>query len=191
MVTLVGISGDKAVLTIGGGAPKVLRVGEVHQSIRLIAVEGNQVVVEEDGQRRTLSMGFASSGSASANSARQVVLNADGRGHFIASGQVNQADVRFVVDTGASLVTLPKSLALRAGVALDNARRASVTTAGGVVPAWRVTLNRVRLDGITLHMVEAVVLEDVSLPMALLGMSFLNRTNMNREGDRLTLTQRY
>jgi aspartyl protease family protein len=96
-----------------------------------------------------------------------------------------------VVDTGASLVTLPKSLASRAGVHLDQARQTRVATAGGAVNAWQVKLNNVAVGGIQLHMVDAVVLEDSHLPIALLGMSFLNRTNMNREGSTLTLVQRY
>jgi len=40
-------------------------------------------------------------------------------------------------------------------------------------------------------MVEAIIMEDAQLSVPLLGMSFLKRTNMKNEGDRLTLIQRY
>lgn len=191
MVALSGILGDKALLSIAGAPPKVMRVGDVHLAVKLVSVHDNQVVVEEDGRRRTIVMGAANSGALASDGQRKVVLNADGRGLFSASGQVNNKDVRFIVDTGASLVTLPRSMALRSGVSLDNAQRAGMSTAGGVVPAWKVKLNKVSVGEITVHMVDAAILDDANLPYALLGMSFLSRTNMNREGEQLTLIQRY
>jgi aspartyl protease family protein len=55
-----------------------------------------------------------------------------------------------------------------------------------------VKLDNVRVGDITLNNVDASVLEGTGLSSyALLGMSFLNRTQMNRDGDRLTLTRRY
>lgn len=193
-ITLSGLLGDKALLSIDGGPPRVMRVGDVHQSVRLVAVADNQVVVEEAGRRRTIVLGFVSQGGggvAREDEGRQAVLRADGSGHFLASGRVNGSEVRFVVDTGASLVTLPKSIASRAGVSLQGARPTRVATAGGVVDAWQVRLNKVGVGGIQLHLVDALVLEDRHLPVALLGMSFLNRTEMRQEGGVLTLSQRY
>jgi aspartyl protease family protein len=52
-------------------------------------------------------------------------------------------------------------------------------------------LNQVRLGDISLHLVEGVVVEGQGLPVSLLGMSFLNRTEMTRDGDRMVLTRRY
>jgi aspartyl protease family protein len=190
MVNLSGILGDKALLSIAGSPPRVMQVGEVRQGVRLISVQGDQVVVEEHGRRRPISLGFASS-APSAPTANETVLYADGSGHFTATGKVNGTAVGFLVDTGASLVTLPRSVAVRAGVSLDNAAQAGVLTAGGVVTAWHVLLNTVSVGDIALHMVDAVVLDDTKLPVALLGMSFLNRTDMTRTGVMLTLTQRY
>jgi aspartyl protease family protein len=48
----------------------------------------------------------------------------------------------------------------------------------------------VRLGGIELHQVEAVVIEK-GLDVVLLGMSFLNRVEMRRDGDTMTLTRRF
>lgn len=190
IVTVSGILGDKALLSVAGSPPRVMRVGESYQSIKLMEVQKDQVVVEEEGRRRTIPMGFSSSG-ASGGGGKKVVLHADGRGMFLAPGAVNGADVRFVLDTGASVVSIPKSVAVRAGVALDDGRRSRVSTAGGVVYGWSVKLNQVQVGDISIHMVDAVVLEDSHLSIALLGMSFLNRTNLSREGDLLTLSQRY
>jgi aspartyl protease family protein len=191
-VTLSGILGDKALLSVSGGAPKVVRVGEAYRSVKLVEVANNQVVVEEDGRRRTIALGFSSAGGSPARpQEKNAVLYSDGRGHFMAAGRVNGTEVSFVVDTGASVVTLPKSMARRAGVALEAAPSTLVATAGGVVKAWPVKLNQVTVGGISLHLVDGVVLEDSHLPVALLGMSFLNRTDMTREGQVMTLRQRY
>ncbi len=190
-ITVSGILGEKALIGIGAAPPKVMSVGDVSLGVRLLAVQGQQVVIEEGGKRRTLQVGFGFSPGGASESAASAVLTADGRGQFFASGVVNGNSVRFLVDTGASTVVLPRSLALRAGVVLENANVVGVSTANGRVRASRVLLNTVRVGGLTANMVEAIIMEDAQLPVALLGMSFLKRTNMKNEGDRLTLSQRY
>jgi aspartyl protease family protein len=56
--------------------------------------------------------------------------------------------------------------------------------------AYRLKLDTVRVGGVAVQNVDAVITEGNSLPIALLGMSFLNRTDMKREGTILTLTKR-
>jgi aspartyl protease family protein len=118
-------------------------------------------------------------------------MSADGRGQFYSAGEVNGNAVRFLVDTGASAVTLPRSVAIRSGVLLGNATQVGVSTANGGVRANRVLLNTVRVGNVSLNMVEAIVMDDAQLSQPLLGMSFLKRTNMKHEGDTLSLSQRY
>ena len=65
-----------------------------------------------------------------------------------------------------------------------------MNTANGMAPAWRVKLDTGPAGGITLERVETLVMENQSMPV-LLGMSFLNRTNMRREGQLMILTKRY
>lgn len=167
-----------------------MAVGDSHLGVKLLAVRGQQAEIEESGRRRMLDMGV-SGGGAMASKAAKTALSADGRGHFSTLGEVNGRAIRFLVDTGASLVTLPLSAAKQAGVNLDNAQQVGVHTANGQIRAYRVMLNSVRVGEVRANMVEAIIMEDRQLPIALLGMSFLNRVNMNREGDSLTLSQRY
>lgn len=191
-VTVNGLLGDKALISINGGPAKVMRVGESRQGVKLIGVQGDQVLIEEAGQRRSVGIGLGSGGGGAAGASQaKVVLTADGRGQFTALGDINGASIRFLVDTGASVVVLPASVAKRAGVALENAPWTMVSTANGAAKARRVLINTIRVGGVSANLVEALVLEDGQLSVALLGMSFLNRTNMRREGDQLTLTQRY
>jgi aspartyl protease family protein len=103
-----------------------------------------------------------------------LVYAADGRGHVILEAVVNGAPMRFLVDTGASLVTLTPADARAAGLSprqLAFNERAS--TANGDVRIATVTLREIRLGQLTVEDVPAAVIEN--LKMSLLGMSFLIR----------------
>lgn len=189
-VTLSGLLGEKALISVHGSPPKVMAVGEVYRGVKLLAVHGQQVDIEENGRRRVLGMGFSGGGDPGAGGAK-TVLTADGRGQFFAQGQVNGNSAQFMVDTGATMVALPRSVAERAGVRLNEGTPVSVSTANGQAQAYKVIINSMRVGEVRANMVEAWILDDRQLRMPLLGMSFLNRVNMTREGDMLTLSQRY
>jgi aspartyl protease family protein len=120
-----------------------------------------------------------------------VTLPADSRGQFYADGQVNGAHERFMVDTGATTILLPVSDAVRLGIDYRSGFQGRIQTANGGATAWRVVLDTVTIGEITAYNVEAVVAEAQGLDVALLGMSFLNRTEMRRDGAYMTLTKRY
>ena len=119
-----------------------------------------------------------------------VVLQADGRGHFVTQGQINGGTARMLVDTGASLVSMPAADAIRLGINYKTGAQGFVSTANGVAPAYRVKLDTVKIGDLVLHQVDGLVQES-GLPIILLGMSFLNRTEMRRDGDTMTLKRRY
>jgi len=115
-------------------------------------------------------LGVRKSGAAPPNT---VVVAADAQGHFFVNAEVNGAPVRFLVDTGASLVSLTPADARAAG--LDGSgERLAMATAHGETSATKVTLRRLRVDQLDLEDVPAVVMDD-SLPVSLLGVSFLSR----------------
>jgi aspartyl protease family protein len=129
--------------------------------------------------------------AATAASDRQsVTLAADPRGHFVTEGAVNGNPVRFLVDTGATMVALPASEAQRLGIDYRKGPRALTNTAGGLVPVYRVRLDTVKLGAIELAGVDAMVIEQ-GLDVALLGMSFLNRVEMKRDGQTMMLIRRF
>jgi aspartyl protease family protein len=119
-----------------------------------------------------------------------VTLAADPRGHFFSEGAINGNPVRFLVDTGATTVALPASDALRLGIDYRKGQVGYSNTANGVVQVYRVMLDTVRLGSIQLTGVEAAVIEQ-GLSVALLGMSFLNRVEMQRDGQTMVLTRRF
>lgn len=66
-----------------------------------------------------------------------------------------------------------------------------MSTANGTVPVYKIELNTVQVGDIVLNMVDAAVIEGNSPAVTLLGMSFLQRVEMTRNGDSLMLTKRY
>jgi aspartyl protease family protein len=124
-------------------------------------------------------------------SGRTVALASDGRGHFKADLEANGVRFQAMVDTGASVVALPQSLAERLGHFPGlNAFTSIVRTANGDVKVAPVVLRELRLAGIEVRDVEAVIVPDSSLREVLLGMSFLRRLrSFSVKDDTLTLVQ--
>lgn len=190
-VQLVGTFSDQAaVLSIDGGAPKTVRAGQKFGGVTVLSVEKDRATVEIDGKRRSLQRGQHYSTRNAADDRQSVVLAADTRGHFLAEGSINGGSVRFILDTGATAVALPGADAARLGIDYRKGRPALIHTANGPARAWRVKLDSVRVGGIELLNVEAVVLEQ-GLDVALLGMTFLNRVEMQRSGETMTLKRRF
>lgn len=190
-VAMIGVIGDKAaVLALDGGNPKTVKVGQTWNGIKVIEVKGDFATIEMDGKRRVLHRGMHYRAAATSSDRQSVTLAADPQGHFFTEGAVNGSPVRFLVDTGATAVALPASEARRLGVDYRKGRPGFTNTAGGVVQTFRVRFDRVRLGDIELSGVDGVVIER-GLDIALLGMSFLNRLEMKREGQTMTLIRRF
>ncbi|MGE5468143.1 MAG: TIGR02281 family clan AA aspartic protease [Ignavibacteria bacterium] len=190
-VALAGLLPGRAVVVVNGGSPRTVSVGgKAADGVKLLAVESDAAVFEIEGKRQRLVLGEQSASSGGSGGGSTVTLTADGGGHFISAGSVNGAAMRFIVDTGASYVSLNAADAARAGIDYRRGQMGATSTANGLVRAWRVPGATVRLGDITLHEVEVSVIE-TSMPVALLGMSFLNRVEMKRDGDTMTLRKRY
>jgi len=191
-VNVIGLFPGKAVVVVNRSAPHTMSVGDsTSDGVRLVSVDHSSATLEVDGRREKLEMGQHFETAASTGSRSSVTLPADSRGQFLTSGQVNGAHMRFMVDTGATYVAIPVSEAQRLGIDLKAAQRGGIMTANGPVAAYRVNLESVTVGGLTLYNVEATVHSMPGMDVALLGMSFLNRTEMRREGEALTLTKRY
>jgi aspartyl protease family protein len=160
-VKLLSVSGDLAVLDIGGKRAN-LRVGDAPVS---------------------------SGGASGAASSGKIVLPVSSGGHFMANGSINGRAVQFMVDTGATAVAIGTSDAQRMGIDYQKGQPVRMNTANGVAQGWRVKLNSVRVGDVEIYDVEAVV--GPNMPFALLGNSFLSRFSMNRNSDTMVLERRY
>lgn len=191
-VALQGMLGARALLMVEGGAPKSVAVGESHQGIKVLSTTSDTATVEVAGQRVTLRLGDspASVGARGTASSGRIVLTASSGGHFLSQGSINGRTVQFLVDTGATSVSLGVSDAERIGLNYQAGHPVRMNTANGTAQGWRTRLDSVRLGDVEIHNVEAVVTPQ-GMPYVLLGNSYLARFQMKRDNDQMTLERRY
>jgi aspartyl protease family protein len=193
-VGLSGMLGGKALVIVDGSAPKTVAAGETFKGVKVVSTQGDQAVVEIAGKRHTLRVGDApasvGSGGAGDVGGNRVVLSAGSNGHFFTLGQINGQAVQLVVDTGASVVSLSTGDAQRIGLNYQNGQPVRISTANGVIPAWRVKLGSLRVGDVVVYDVDAVV-SSGSMPYVLLGNSFLSRFQMTRTNDQMVLDKRF
>ncbi len=192
-VALTGVMGERALLVIEDAAPLVLVPGQTREGVTLISVGEQSAVIEILGQRQTLRVGenpVSVGAKGSGNAGSRVVLSAGSGGHFFGVAQINGVSVRFVVDTGASNVVMGVAQAEQLGINYRAGQRVSVNTANGVALAYQAALDSVRVGEVEVFHVDATVVP-ASVPIVLLGNSFLGRFQMRQENDLLVLEKRY
>ena len=123
----------------------------------------------------------------SADGVREVVLRQNRAGHYVANGAINGQPVTFLLDTGATMVSVPAGVAARLGLKRGVALRAN--TANGVITTYSTRLDRVRLGDIELNNVRADINPRMQGNEVLLGMSFLRKLEFTQRGRELTLRQ--
>jgi aspartyl protease family protein len=191
-VNVVGLFSNMAVVMINGGKPKTLRVGQSSEGVKLLAANSQSATLLVEGKTKQLAMGqTVSIGSSSASSSPSVTLYADAQGHFLSECKINGASLKFLLDTGATTVALNSGDAKFAKIDYKRGQPVQVSTASGVVTAYLVTIANLQIGGITLSQVQASVLEGGSPSVVLLGMSALNRLDMQRQDIMMTLTKKY
>ncbi len=191
-VSMGGSLGGNALLVIDG-KPRTVAAGTTVDGIRLVSVSGNEAIVEVKGKRLILRLGDAQvnlGGKASEGTGKQIVLTAQSGGHFQANGSINGQSVRFMVDTGATMVAMDKYEAERLGIDYKNGQRGMSRTANGDAPFYTAKLRTVRIGDVQVYDVDAIV-SLAPMPYILLGNSFLTRFQMKRENDVMTLDLRY
>lgn len=114
----------------------------------------------------------------------EVTLQSDRQGHFVATGSINGRSVDFLVDTGATLVSIPEALADRLG--LERLAPIGLQTAAGPVQGWMTRLDEVRLGDIVQRDVAAAI-NPGRHETVLLGMSFLRELEMTQRDGELRL----
>ena len=124
--------------------------------------------------------------SVDSNGVAMVVLEQDRGGHYQAEGEINGQAVTFLVDTGATDVALPESVARALG--LEFGPRVQVMTAAGPVTAWMTRLDEVNVGGIRRENVRASITSG-EFNGILLGMSFLRHYSLQQTDGKLIIRQ--
>jgi aspartyl protease family protein len=192
-VGLAGMLGGKALVIVDGAAPKTVAPGETFRGVKVVSTQGDQAVVEIGGARHSLRVGDAPAsvgGGGGGSAGSKVVLSAGSGGHFFTQGQINGRAVQLVVDTGATAVSLSTADAQRIGINYQSGQPVQMSTANGVIPAWRVKLASVRIGDVVVYDLDAVV-SSGAMPYVLLGNSFLSRFQMTRTNEQMVLEKRF
>ena len=129
----------------------------------------------------------ASPSMLSENGVKKVQLKRNRYGHYITNGLINDEPVVFLVDTGASEVSIPqkvsRKLNLKAGMALPR------STANGTINVYMTQLDHLKIGGISLYDLRASINPHMDGETILLGMSALKEIEFHQRNKVLTLTQ--
>jgi len=173
---------DKVEAAVGEGAGtgETALLGMTFLSRLSLSRDGNHLILSRK-----------ETGARSGKDARPQLTLKDSGGMFAASVTVNGTPLPFVVDTGATSVSIDAGMAQRIGLNYRQGTPAMMSTANGPMRSWLVKFDSVSLGPITLYGVDGSVREGGELGVGLLGMSFLNRVEMHRDGEAMTLIKRF
>jgi len=116
-----------------------------------------------------------------------VVLQRNRYHHYVTQGAINQTEVTFLLDTGATDVVIPEHIADDLG--LQKGRQQQALTASGVITVYGTRLTQLAIGDITLNNVNASINPAMKNDEILLGMSALKSIEFTQRGDQLTLKQ--
>lgn len=123
--------------------------------------------------------------AAGLNKSSPVVLQRNRQGHYVASGLINDQPIVFLLDTGATVISIPENLANDLGLIKGKATR--VNTANGAISVYSTRIDSVQLGNIKLQNVEGHINPFMKGDTALLGMSFLKHLELKQSGNTLQL----
>ncbi|NNJ73298.1 MAG: TIGR02281 family clan AA aspartic protease [Enterobacterales bacterium] len=120
-----------------------------------------------------------------ANGVTEVVLKQNRQGHYVTGGTINGTPVTFLLDTGATDVSVPEHIAKAVG--MQQGRGIRVATANGVITAYESWISEVAIDNLIITDVDANINPAVKDDFILLGMSALKKVEFTQQGDTLTI----
>ncbi len=190
-VAFSGMLGDKALLVINGQAHGVA-VGATVDGVKLVRIDGTVAQIESGGKTQALRLGgtaVVAGDTGGGEGGSRIVLPVGSGGHYSGMGSINGHPVQFLVDTGATAVSMSVDVAMRLGLDAKDSTAVVSMTANGAVTVRRLTLNRVTLGDVTVYNVDAIVVPQ-SMPMVLLGNSFLSHFQMHSDSSTLVLDKK-
>ncbi len=187
-ITVLGLFADKAMLRIDG-KQRLLKVGQQSpEGVRLIAADSEQATIEVNGSQRQLMLGSHINSQFAAAKVKTVQVWPDSNGMYSVNGTINGGPVGFLVDTGANTIALNANDAGRLNIDYKaKGQKVVGETASGRSWVYLLTLDSVSVGQIKLYNVEAIVFDGPHPSQPLLGLTFLNRVNLKRDGTLLTL----
>jgi aspartyl protease family protein len=186
-----GLFSNKAVLMVDGKR-HIIAVGETSpEGVKVISANSRGAVLEVDGKQKQYNLGSSVSTTFAKRKSQKETIFINSGGMYMTFGNINGRTVRFLVDTGASAISMNTDQAKKLGIRYDKIGvPAGVSTASGFVDAYRVRLKSVSVGNITETNVEAFVIDGKHPGPILLGMTFLGRLSVEHSGNSMTLLQK-
>ena len=186
-VAFSGMLGNKALLVINGQAHGVA-VGDTSEGVKLVKLDGTQAQVDVGGKLQILRLGGGAvvAEAPGADIGTRIVIRAIGGGHYGGTGSINGHAMKFMVDTGATYVSIGANDIGRLGIDFTDSQTHRMSTANGVATMQTVILPSVKIGDVTVRNVPAVVTSQ-PMPFILLGNSFLSHFRMRSDGDDMVL----
>ena len=189
-VRAVALFADKALLQVDG-KQKVVSKGETFEGVLLQSATGRGAVVVINGETMTLELNQTIAGKFKKRESTSLRIPANANGMFFTRGTINGQATAFLVDTGASHVTMSGRKAESLDIDFKKGLRGLANTAAAVVPIWQIRLDSVSIGGIELNNIPATVIEGEKPVEVLLGNSFLQHTEIQKAGSVLEITRRH
>lgn len=196
-IMVLGLFGNMAIIKIDGKQRK-LKVGQSSpEGVKLVAVDSSEAVLQYKNKRQSYRLGSFSSfgggndGDDDKPKKQQTATIHQFNSMFVTTGSINKIPVKFLVDTGASMVAMSVATARRIGINYRYKGKPGIAgTASGTARMYSINLERVKVGDIVLHNVEGAVIEGKYAGEVLLGRSFLKRVHMITEKERLILKKK-
>lgn len=189
-VKVIALFADKALLQVGE-QKKIVSKGETFEGVLLQSASGRGAVVVIDGNEMKLGLNQSIAGNFKKPERNSLRIYPDALGMYFVDGAINGQKTRFLVDTGATYVTLSGNKAGQLGIDFRKGSPSQVQTAAAVVTAWTVKLDSVSVGGIRMSNIDATVIAGDQPFEVLLGNSFLQHTRMQKAGAVLELNKRF
>lgn len=191
-VTVVGLFKNTAIVVIDG-TRRLLRSGDTSpEGVKLISATSSEAVLEIDGEQKHYGLGGQIGGSYARPEQAKVRIWPTPDRMYVVLGSINGFPVKFIVDTGATLVSLSGREAKRLGIdyrVVGTPGQSS--TASGVEKIYVINLDKVKVGDIEIRNVRGAVHDGDFPPATLLGMSFLSRLTMRQDGLVLELEKKF
>jgi aspartyl protease family protein len=185
-VTVKGLFSGAAILVIDG-EQVLLKKGKSKYGVTLVEATSRDAILDINGKRQQVVISKQVGGDYETPTVKTVRIASRQGGHHWVQGRINDYAVDFIVDTGASLVSMNAVTAKRLGINYEKGEPGYMSTANGVTEVSRVILSEVTIGSITHYNIEASVGLDNSLPVTLLGNSFLSKVKMRVENGVMIL----
>lgn len=116
----------------------------------------------------------------------EIIIKQAPDGHYYVKAEVNSQPIVFIIDTGASMVSIPNQFAASNNLFCGNAVKAN--TANGTANGCETLIAELRLGYHTIKNVRATIMQNLDVP--LLGMNILQGYDISQKNGEMRFTER-